>query len=118
MQRRWPPHHRWGGIRLELPLAAPLVVAGIRTGAVQVVATATLGAIFGFGGLGRYLIDGYAAGDYPQIWGGAVLVAALAITTELVFVLLQRRLTPRGLRLQQAHALVETRIAAIPAAGE
>jgi len=103
---------------VELPLAVPVIAAGLRSAAVQIIATSTLGAIFGFGGLGRYVIDGYARQDNGQIWGGVVLVAGLAITTELLFVLLQRRLTPRGLRLQQAHALVETRIAAIPAAGE
>lgn len=84
---------------VELPLAVPVIVGGIRSAAVQVVATATLGAIFGFGGLGRYLIDGYSRGDNGQIWGGVVLVAALAISTELVFLLLQRRLIPRGLRI-------------------
>lgn len=94
-------------LNVELPLAVPIIAAGIRSGAVQIVATVTLGAIFGFGGLGRYLIDGYAVGDYPQIWGGAVLVAALAIATEVVFVLLQRRLTPRGLRLQQPRSGAE-----------
>jgi osmoprotectant transport system permease protein len=94
-------------LNVELPLAVPIIAAGIRSGAVQIVATVSLGAIFGFGGLGRYLIDGYAVGDYPQIWGGAVLVAALAITTELVFVLIQRRLTPRGLRLQQPRSGAE-----------
>ncbi len=94
-------------LSVELPLAVPIIAAGIRSGAVQIVATVTLGAIFAFGGLGRYLIDGYAVGDYPQIWGGAVLVAALAIATELIFVLLQRRFTPRGLRLQQPRSGAE-----------
>ena len=86
---------------VELPLAVPVIAAGLRSAAVQIIATSTLGAIFGFGGLGRYVIDGYARQDNGQIWGGVVLVAGLAITTELLFVLLQRRLTPRGLRLQQ-----------------
>ena len=70
-------------LKVELPLAVPVIAAGVRSAAVQIVATATLGAIFGFGGLGRYLIDGYARGDKPQIAGGVVLVASLAITTEL-----------------------------------
>lgn len=91
-------------LSVELPLALPVIAAGIRSAAVQIVATATLGAIFGFGGLGRYVIDGYARGDSPQIWGGVVLVAGLAIATELFFLLLQRRLTPRGLRLQQPRS--------------
>lgn len=92
---------------VELPLAVPIIAAGIRSGGVQIVATVTLGAIFGFGGLGRYLIDGYAVGDHAQIWAGAVLVAALAITTELAFLVLQRRLTPRGLRLRQPRSGAE-----------
>jgi osmoprotectant transport system permease protein len=98
------PHQLLLGV--ELPLAVPVIAGGIRSAAVQIVATATLGAIFGFGGLGRYLIDGYARSDNGQIWGGVVLVAGLAIATELVFLLLQRRLTPRGLRIQQGRGRV------------
>lgn len=92
---------------VELPLAVPVIAAGMRSAAVQIIATSTLGAIFGFGGLGRYVIDGYARQDNGQIWGGVILVAGLAIATELAFVLLQRRLTPRGLRLQQPRSGAE-----------
>jgi osmoprotectant transport system permease protein len=81
--------------KLELPLAIPLMIAGIRTAAVQVVATATLAALIAGGGLGRYIIDGFAQGDQPQILAGAVLVAMLAIVTELVFALLERIVSPR-----------------------
>jgi osmoprotectant transport system permease protein len=84
--------------RVELPIALPVIVGGIRSAAVQIVATATLGAIFGFGGLGRYLVDGVAQNDDGQIFGGVVLVAGLAIFTELGFGLLQRVLTSPGLR--------------------
>jgi osmoprotectant transport system permease protein len=84
--------------RIELPLALPVIVGGIRSAAVQIVATATLGAIFGFGGLGRYLVDGVAQNDDGQIFGGVVLVAGLAIFTELGFGLLQFLLTSPGLR--------------------
>ena len=87
--------------RVELPLSVPVIVAGVRSAAVQIVATATLGAIFGGPGLGRYLVDGYAQLDTGQIWGGVVLVAGLAIATELFFSFLQQRLTSRGLRLEQ-----------------
>jgi osmoprotectant transport system permease protein len=83
---------------LEMPLALPVTVGGLRSAAVQVVATATLGAIFGFGGLGRYLVDGIAQNDEGQLWGGVVLVAGLALTTEGLFALLQRLLTSPGLR--------------------
>jgi osmoprotectant transport system permease protein len=80
---------------LELPLAMPLLIAGVRTAAVQVVATATLAALIAGGGLGRYIIDGFAQGDQPQILAGAVLVAALAIVTEVIFALVERFASPR-----------------------
>jgi osmoprotectant transport system permease protein len=80
---------------IELPLAAPLIIGGLRTAAVQVVATATLAAVVGGGGLGRFILDGFATGDDAQIFAGAVLVAVLAILTELVFGFLQRVLAPR-----------------------
>jgi osmoprotectant transport system permease protein len=76
--------------RLELPLAAPLIVAGVRVAAVGVVATATLGALFGWGGLGRFLIDGFATRNEPKILGGAVLVAGLALMTEFAFGVVER----------------------------
>jgi osmoprotectant transport system permease protein len=81
--------------RIEVPLAAPLIVAGLRIAAVQVVATATLAAIVAGGGLGRYMIDGFATSDEVKIFGGAVLVALLAILTELAFGVLQRAVTPK-----------------------
>ena len=83
---------------IELPLAAPLIVTGIRTSAVQVVATATLAALTAGGGLGRYIVDGFAIGGEfgrPQIVGGAILVAGLAIVTELSMALLGRLVAPR-----------------------
>jgi osmoprotectant transport system permease protein len=70
-------------VRVELPLAVPLVMAGIRTSAVQVVATATLAALIAGGGFGRYVIDGFAQQDYTKLFAGAVRVAALAMATEL-----------------------------------
>lgn len=81
--------------RLEIPLGIPLIVAGFRIAAVQVVATATLGALAGWGGLGRFIVDGKSQADTPQLVGGAVLVALLAIATELAFAGLQRALTPQ-----------------------
>jgi osmoprotectant transport system permease protein len=81
--------------RLELPLAAPLIMSGVRTAAVQVVATATLAAVVAGGGLGRFLVDGFATRDFPQIFAGALLVALLAIVSELAFGLLERLVTPR-----------------------
>lgn len=85
--------------QVELPLAIPVIVGGIRTAAVQVVATAALGAILGYGGLGRYLIDGIARREYDRLWAGVILIAGLAILTELFFAFVQRRLTSPGLRI-------------------
>jgi osmoprotectant transport system permease protein len=90
--------------RVELPIALPVVLAGIRLAAVQIVATATLGAVFGFGGLGRYLVDGVAQRDVGQTWGGVILVAGLAIAVELGVTLIQRVTTPQGLRLERERA--------------
>ncbi|HEX2088310.1 MAG TPA: ABC transporter permease [Actinomycetota bacterium] len=82
--------------QLEVPLAARLIVAGLRTAAVQVVATATLGAVFAWGGLGRFIVDGFAQGDDGMIVAGALLVAAVAILTEVAFTSLERVVTPRA----------------------
>ncbi len=90
-----------GGARLlatiELPIASPLILTGIRVTAVQVVATAPLGALVAYGGLGRFIIDGFAIQDTVQIAAGAVLVALLAVATEVGFELLERRVVPAGL---------------------
>jgi osmoprotectant transport system permease protein len=96
--------------RVELPLAVPIIVAGIRSGAIQIVATATLGAIFGFGGLGRYLVDGLAQssrGGDAQMLAGVILVAALVFATELVFATVQRQLTPRAMRLERSGSATQ-----------
>ncbi|HYM49721.1 MAG TPA: ABC transporter permease [Candidatus Limnocylindrales bacterium] len=87
--------------RVEIPLALPLIMAGLRTSAVQVVATATLAALVAWGGLGRYIVDGLAQRDFVQVFCGAVLVAVLSIIVELALAGLQRLALPRGLRLTQ-----------------
>ena len=83
-------------VRLELPLAAPVLLLGLRSATSQVIATASLAAIFGGPGLGRYLVEGYAQLDYPQMWAGVILVVGLFAAAELVFALVQRRITPVG----------------------
>jgi osmoprotectant transport system permease protein len=80
--------------RVEAPSALPLVLAGVRISAVQVVATATLGAFVGFGGLGAFINEGFRQQDDGKLLTGAVLVAVLAIATELLFGVGQRLLTP------------------------
>ena len=89
-------------LRIELPLAVPLIMAGIRTSAVQVIATATLAAAIAGGGLGRYIIDGLAQFDYTKLLAGAILVGVLALATELSLSLVERLLVPRGIRLLAA----------------
>jgi osmoprotectant transport system permease protein len=84
--------------RVELPLALPLLAAGFRTAAVQVVATATLAALVAGGGLGRFIVDGYGQQDQAMGFAGAVLVALLAIATELGLGLVERRVTPGARR--------------------
>jgi osmoprotectant transport system permease protein len=90
---------------VELPLSLPTILSGIRSAAVQVVATLTLGAIFGSGGLGRYLVEGIAQRNDGMTFGGVVLVAALALAVEGGFVLLLRLIRSPGLqRIQQVSA--------------
>jgi osmoprotectant transport system permease protein len=76
--------------RVEIPLALPLVVGGIRSAVLQVVATATVGAYVGLGGLGRFIIDGQAVSDYPRMVSGSILVIGLALALDAVFVGLQK----------------------------
>jgi len=84
-------------VRVEVPVALPVIMAGVRTAAVQVVATATLAALVAWGGLGRYIIDGLAQRDFVQVFAGAFLVAVLSISTELVLALIQRFTVSAGL---------------------
>lgn len=83
---------------VELPLAMPLVMAGVRTAAVQVVATATLAALVGYGGLGLLILRGLRTRDNVEVFAAALTVGVLALFTELSLAYLQRVLTPRGIR--------------------
>ena len=84
--------------RVEIPMSIPLIMAGIRIAGVQVVATATLAAVVGWGGLGTFITTGLATQDYVELFAGALLVAGLSLLTEVALAALQRALTPRGLR--------------------
>jgi osmoprotectant transport system permease protein len=90
---------------VELPLALPVLVGGFRVALLQVIATATIGAYLAGGGLGRYIIDGIARRDDGMLFGGVLLVALLAIGTDVSLSWLQRRLTPPGVRVatESAH---------------
>ena len=80
--------------QLRIPLAAPLILAGLRTALVQLIATAVVAAYAGLGGLGRFLIDGLGQRDIPQVIAGSLVVSLLAIGCELLFSLLSRRIVP------------------------
>src|SRR5437870_13724420 len=86
--------------RVELPIALPFIMAGIRTSAVNIVATATLAALVAWGGLGRFIVDGLAQRDTVQLFAGALLVAVLSIAVEVSLTGLQRITTPIGLRIE------------------
>jgi osmoprotectant transport system permease protein len=86
---------------VEVPIALPLILVGLRTGAIFVVATATIAAYIGIGGLGRYIIDGLSSSDYSQVAGGALLVVALAVVVLAFFAVFARLVVPAGLRKQQ-----------------
>jgi osmoprotectant transport system permease protein len=82
--------------RVELPLALPLLVGGLRSATLQVVATATIAAYVAQGGLGRYLIEGIQSRDYVRAVVGALLLAALALLLDGLLAALQRLVVPRG----------------------
>lgn len=81
---------------VELPAALPAIAVGLRTSAVQVVATATLAALVAGGGLGRYIVDGFALRQDDRLLAGAILVAALSLATDRVFGAAQRRFERRA----------------------
>jgi len=86
--------------KVEVPCAIPLIMLGLRTAAIFVVATATIAAEIGVGGLGRYIIDGLASNDYGEVAGGAAVIVVLALLIQALFTGLRRFVVPRGLRLQ------------------
>ncbi len=90
--------------RIQAPLVTPLVAAGIRTSAVQIVATATLAAFIGAGGYGDYIVDGISVFNYTELIAGAIAVAILALLIEVLMSWLQRILTPEGLKVQEQAA--------------
>jgi osmoprotectant transport system permease protein len=92
---------RWQQVaRVEVPVALPLIIVGLRTAAIFVVSTATIAAYIGLGGLGRYIFDGLANNNYGEVAGGAVLVVLLALAVLLLSALVRRLAVPAGLRTQ------------------
>jgi osmoprotectant transport system permease protein len=89
----------WQFLRMvELPVALPVIMAGIRTAAVMNIGTATIAAYIGAGGLGWLIFRGIASANTEQIVAGALPVTMLAIGVDYLFVILERTLTPFGLR--------------------
>jgi osmoprotectant transport system permease protein len=86
--------------RVEVPIALPLILVGLRTATIFVVATATIAAYIGLGGLGRFIIDGLASNQYGPVAGGALLVVLLAVIVLAFFAGLSRLVVPAGLRKQ------------------
>ena len=97
--------------RVEVPIALPVIVSGVRIAAVQVVATATLAALVGGGGLGRFIVDGFALRRQDMLVAGALLVAFLALLTERSLTYLERRMVSPGLR---PSASVEREVLNLP----
>lgn len=98
--------------QVELPNALPLIIGGVRSSVLQVISTATIAAYVALGGLGRFIIDGLAIRDFPQMVAGSILVAALAIVADLLLAGLQKLLVSPG--LQVAPAAGRRRLRAVP----
>lgn len=85
-------------LTVEIPVALPLILLGVRLAAIQVVSAATIAAYVGLGGLGRFIFDGLGRRDFGQVAGGSLVVAVVAISTELLFVVAAWLLTSPGVR--------------------
>ncbi|WP_229072769.1 ABC transporter permease [Actinoplanes sp. DH11] len=90
--------------RVEFPMALPVIMGGFRSAALQVIATATVAASVGLGGLGRLLIDGLAVNDYSRVLAGAIVVAVLAVVLDLFLALVQRWVVSPGMSGQARRA--------------
>ena len=101
---------------VEVPVAMPLIMAGIRTSVVQIFATATIAAFISAGGLGRYIFDGLRQQRFEEVLAGAILVAILALVVEYGLGRLQLAVVPRGLRERAAAAALDAKISTGPPA--
>jgi osmoprotectant transport system permease protein len=91
--------------RVEMPLVLPVIAAGVRIAALQIVATTPIAALIGAGGFGEYILAGVNILDYAQATAGALGIIVLALLTESLFALLQRMLTPAGVRVGEKVAV-------------
>lgn len=101
--------------RVEIPIALPLMISGLRSATLQIVSTATIGAYVALGGLGRYVIDGLSLRDFPQMLTGAVLVALLAIALDLIFAAAARYAVSPGLTGRRRRTIDTLTTAPAPA---
>jgi len=84
--------------KVEIPIALPLIISGLRSATLQIVSTATIAALVSLGGLGRYVVDGLKLRDFPQMFTGALLVALLAIGLDAIFAAIARLTVSEGLK--------------------
>lgn len=89
--------------KVEIPLGLPLLIGGIRSAALQVVATVAIAAYVGLGGVGFFILQGIQTRDFPQILGGSLVVVVLALAVDAVLAVAQRVLTPAGVRARARH---------------
>lgn len=89
-------------LKVEIPLGLPLIVGGIRSAVLQIVATATIAAYLPLGGLGRYVFDNLPLRQYDAVLGGAIVVTVLALVLDGLLALVQRAATPRGVAARSA----------------
>lgn len=94
--------------KVEIPIALPLIISGLRSATLQIVSTATIAAIVALGGLGRYVVDGLSLRDFPQMLTGAVLVALLAILLDVLFALAAWFTVSDGLTGRVSKSLTQT----------
>ena len=85
--------------KVEIPIALPLIISGLRSATLQIVSTATIAALVSLGGLGRYVVDGLKLRDFPQMFTGALLVALLAILLDVLFAVIGRITVSQGLKI-------------------
>jgi osmoprotectant transport system permease protein len=83
--------------KVEIPIAMPLIISGIRAATLQIVSTATIAALVSLGGLGRYVVDGLKLREFPQAFAGALLVALLAVLLDVLFAVLTRFVVSDGI---------------------
>lgn len=83
-------------LKVEIPLAIALLIGGLRASTLQIVATVAVAAIFGGGGLGRFVVDGQQTADYPKMFGGAILITLLALLIDGIYAIFQKFVVPRG----------------------